>query len=331
MQRKIRELLTHIIPKKGIELLKNHFEVVILDSGCSPDIQLSKILPTVDYLVSLLSVRIDSNLLEKCTNLKGIANYAVGYNNIDVSAAIECGIPVTNTPDVLTNATADLTWGLILAVTRRIVEGDQECRQAAFSGWAPEYMLGYELSGKTLGIVGMGRIGSAVAKRWTGFDMKICYYSRSKSNNLPDSMKVTYIPELKELLESCDIVSLHVPYTDETHHLIGENELDLMKNNAFLINTSRGKVIDEVALIKALSERKIAGAGLDVYYNEPLIPKEMRELNNIVLTPHIGSATKQAREAMAIMVAENIIAIEKGLIPPNLIPEMKKENLKGNH
>ncbi|PWI48012.1 D-glycerate dehydrogenase [Candidatus Heimdallarchaeota archaeon B3_Heim] len=331
MQRKKRVLLTHKIPEIGIDLLKKHFEVVILDSEGSLDIQLNKILPTVDYLISLLSVRIDNNLLRKFPNLKGIANYAVGYNNIDINAAIECGIPVTNTPDVLTNATADLTWGLILAVTRRIVEGDKECRQATFSGWAPEYMLGYELSGKTLGIVGMGRIGTAVAKRGTGFDMKICYHSRTKSKDLPESMKAVHLPDLKTFLESCDIVSLHVPYTDKTHHFIGENELNWMKKNAFLINTSRGKVIDEVALINTLSESKIAGAGLDVYYNEPLIPKGLRELNNTVLTPHIGSATKQAREAMAIMVAENIIAIEKGLIPPNLIPEMKKEILKGNH
>ncbi|MHA2095618.1 MAG: 2-hydroxyacid dehydrogenase, partial [Candidatus Hodarchaeales archaeon] len=297
----------------------------ILDSKQSIELQLNQALPKADYLVSLLSVKIKSDLLEKCPNLKGIANYAVGYNNIDINAAIEYGIPVTNTPDVLTNATADLTLGLILASTRRIIEGDQECRNDNFTGWGPEYMLGYELSGKTLGIVGLGRIGSAVAKRALGFGMRICYFSRSPSKHQPESVTAAFIPDLHKFLQSSDIVSLHVPYTNDTHHLISEHELKLMKKTAFLINTSRGKVIDEKALISALKDGKIAGAALDVFYNEPEIPKELRELNNVVLTPHIGSATIEAREAMAILVAENIISIEKGGTPPNLIPEMKKK------
>ncbi len=331
MQHQPRVLLTHNIPKKGIDLLKEHFEVYILEPDNSIDVQLNKLLPSFDYLIPLLSVRISGDLLRKCPKLKGIANYAVGYNNIDIDAAIECDIPVSNTPDVLTNATADLTWGLILASMRRIVEGDQECRQTSFSGWAPEYMLGYEITGKTLGIIGMGRIGAAVAKRATGFDMKICYYSRSPSKYNSELLNMEQIIDFKNFLKSCDIISLHVPYTEETHHLIGENEFDLMKKDSFLINTSRGKVVDEVALINALKEGKIAGAGLDVYYNEPIIPKELRDLNNTVLTPHIGSATKFARELMAKMVAENIIAIENGFPPPNIIPEMKKESVKGNH
>jgi glyoxylate reductase len=323
--------LTHKIPKIGLNLLKEHFEVYILEPDNSIDVQLNKLLPSFDYLIPLLSVRVSGNLLRKCPKLKGIANYAVGYNNIDIDAAIECDIPVSNTPDVLTNATADLTWGLILTSMRRIVEGDQECRQTSFSGWAPEYMLGYEITGKTLGIIGMGRIGAAVARRAIGFDMKICYYSRSPSKYNSELLNMEQIIDFKKFLKSCDIISLHVPYTEQTHHLIGENEFDLMKKASFLINTSRGRVVDEVALINALKEDKIAGAGLDVYYNEPIIPKELRDLNNIVLTPHIGSATKFARESMAKMVAENLIAIENGFPPPNIIPEMKKESVKGNH
>ena len=325
MQNKPSVLLTHKIPKIGIDLLKENFEVQVLDSDDSMDTQLKELLPSFDYLIPLLSVTIDGDLLRSCPNLKGIANYAVGYNNIDINAAIECNIPISNTPDVLTNATADLTWGLILATTRRIVEGDQECRNSSFSGWAPEYLLGYEISGKILGIVGMGRIGTAVAKRALGFDMKICYYSRSPSKYIPKSMNLERIIDFNQFLDSCDIISLHVPYSEETHHLIGEDEFKLMKKESFLINTSRGKVVDEAALIKALKNGEITGAGLDVFYNEPSIPKELRKLSNTVLTPHIGSATIFARNSMAIMVAENIIAIENGLSPPNLIPEMKKE------
>ncbi len=323
-----RVLFTHKIPKKGLDLLKTRFELVYLDDDKPIMPQLHKMLPTADYLVPLLSVNVNEDLLSKCPKLKGIANYAVGYNNIDVPAAIKYNIQITNTPDVLTNATADLVWALILTVARRIVESDKLCRNEQFKGWLPELMLGTELSGKTLGIIGMGRIGQAVAKRALGFGMSIQYNGRSEKS-LKDLGNPQFIPDLKNLLKSSDIISLNVPYSDETHHLIDEHELMLMKKSAILINTARGRVVNERALIQALKLGEIAGAGLDVFYDEPQIPKELCNLNNVVLTPHIGSATVQTREAMAIMVAENIIAIEDGKVPKNIISEIKmKKKIK---
>ena len=318
-------LLTHKIPEKGLELLKERFNVILLDPNEPIVQQLHQVLPEVDYLIPLLSVPIDEALLNKSSNLKAIANYAVGYNNIDIEVADKNSILVTNTPDVLTNATADLVWALILAVTRRIVEGDEICRRNAFSGWSPEFLLGSELSGKTLGIIGLGRIGKAVAKRGIGFDLKVQYFSRTEQKEFSESYNANFIPELHDLLRTSDIISLNVPYTPLTHHLIGETELKTMKRSAYLINTARGRIINEKELIQALRNKLIAGAGLDVFYDEPDIPHELSELSNVVMTPHIGSATVQTREAMAVMVAKNIIAIENGEIPPNLIPEMKKK------
>jgi glyoxylate reductase len=315
--------LTHKIPKKGLDLLEQRFELVFLDSKKPITPQLHKMLPTVEYLVPLLSIGVDEELLRKSPKLKGIANYAVGYNNIDVSAAIKYNIQVTNTPDVLTNATADLVWALILSVSRRIIESDQMCRKNKFRGWLPELMLGTELTGKTIGIIGMGRIGQAVAKRALGFDMNVQYYSRSKKE-LSNLGNPKFITDLSTLLKTSDIVSLNVSYSEDTHHLIDEVELKMMKKSSFLINTARGRVVNERALIQALKTGEIAGAGLDVFYDEPHIPAELSSLDNVVLTPHIGSATVQTRDSMAIMVAENIIAIEDGKIPENLIPEMKK-------
>ena len=319
-------LITHKIPQKGLNLLKNKFNLIFLDSNKPVSSQLEEILPTVEYLIPLLSVNVNEELLSKSKKLKGIANYAVGYNNIDVKAAAKYNVLVTNTPGVLTNATADLVWALILSITRRIIESDQMCRKNEFKGWLPELMLGSELTGKTLGIIGMGRIGQAVARRALGFGMKVKYYGRSKKSDVLDG-NPEFVPDLHTLLRESDVVSLNIPYSEETHHLIGEKELGIMKESSYLINTARGRVVDEKALIHALKERKIAGAGLDVYYNEPEIPKDLRELDNVVLTPHTGSATVQTREAMAIMVAENLIAIEDGKIPKNLIPEMKEDNI----
>ncbi|MHA1947069.1 MAG: 2-hydroxyacid dehydrogenase [Candidatus Hodarchaeales archaeon] len=322
MSKPPRIIFTHKIPKKGLDLLKTRFELVYLDDEKPIVPQLHKMLPSADYLVPLLSVNVDENLLSKCPKLKGIANYAVGYNNIDVSAAIKYDIQITNTPDVLTNATADLVWALILSVARRIVESDQMCRNSQFKGWLPELMLGTELFGKTLGIIGMGRIGQAVAKRAVGFGMSVQYHGRSEKS-LKDLGDPKFIPDLETLLKSSNIISLNVPYSNETHHLIDEREFTLMKKSTILINTARGRVVNEGALIRALKSKEIAGAGLDVFYDEPKIPKELINLNNVVLTPHTGSATVQTREAMAVMVAKNLIAIEDGRVPENIIPEMK--------
>jgi glyoxylate reductase len=300
-------------------------DVIILDENGSLKSQLLELLPTVDYLIPLLSVEITDLLLESAPNLKGIANYAVGYNNIDIQAAINRNIFVTNTPGVLTDATADLVWGLILSITRRIIEGDEICRDNAFPGWLPEYLLGFEITGKTLGIIGLGRIGTAVAKRALGFDMKVLYYSRSRKKEIEKKFGFICAENLDDLLREADIISLNLPYTPETQEMISKRELSLMKSSSYLINTARGKLINEKDLITALKQKEIAGAGLDVFYDEPHIPKELRELSNVVLTPHIGSATTKARNAMANIVAENILAMERGERPPNLIPEMREK------
>jgi len=323
MKSRARVLCTHKIPDVGVTLLREKMDVIILNEEVPLYFQLIELLPSVDYLVPLLSVEITKTLLETAPSLKGIANYAVGYNNIDIEAARDKNILITNTPGVLTNATADLVWALILSVTRRIIEGDKICRDNAFPGWLPEYLLGFEISGKTLGIIGLGRIGTAVAKRATGFDLRILYYSRSRKKETEKQYGLIFKENLDDLLKESDIVSLNIPYTQETREMISKRELSMMKRSAYLINTSRGKVVNEKDLIQALKKKEIAGAGLDVFYDEPHLPKELRELSNVVLTPHIGSATVKARNAMAKIVAENILAMERGEQPPNLIPEMK--------
>ncbi len=329
MTSQARVLLTHRIPEAGLNLLRDEMQVLILDDKSPIDSQLQELLPSADYLVPLLSVDITKDLMELASSIKGIANYAVGYNNIDIEAAKKRNILVTNTPDVLTDATADMVWGLILAITRRIVEGDKICRDDAFHGWLPEYLLGFEVTGKTLGIIGLGRIGTAVAKRAIGFDLRVLYHSRTRKHGIEDQYGLIYRDSLNEVLKEADVISLNIPYTSETHHLISKQELSLMKSSAYLINTSRGRVINERDLIIALGKKTIAGAGLDVFYDEPSIPQELRNLQNIVLTPHIGSATTQARNAMARIVAENILAIERGEQPPNIIPEMRQKEKMG--
>ncbi|MHA2304152.1 MAG: 2-hydroxyacid dehydrogenase [Candidatus Hodarchaeales archaeon] len=323
MNSKPQVVCTHEIPEAGMKILREHMEIIVLDKNLSIEAQLKEHLPSVEYLIPLLSVPIPEYLINSADSLKGIANYAVGYNNIDITAAQKKGILVTNTPDVLTNATADIVWGLILAVTRRIIEGDAICRKNAFPGWLPNFLVGFEVTGKTLGIIGAGRIGTAVGKRALGFDMKVIYHSRNRRGDIERKYGFIYKEDLDDLAKEADIISLNVPYTSETHHIITKRELNLMKPSSFLINTARGKNVDEKDLIEALKNHIIAGAGLDVFYNEPEISKELSALSNVVLTPHIGSATTTARNAMAILVAENILAIEKGEIPPNLIPEMK--------
>ncbi len=321
-------VLTHKIPEIGLKLLEDRMDIKILDEDQDIYNQLKKNLPLAHYLIPLLSVEISEEIINIGTNLKGIANYAVGYNNININSAKKRNILVTNTPDVLTDATADLVWALILAVTRRIIEADQICRKNTFSGWLPEYHLGFEVTGKTIGIIGMGRIGAAVARRAKGFDMRVAYYSRSRKPFLEERYGYEYFEDLTSLLKESDVISLNLPYTEKTHHLISKSELELMKPTSYLINTARGKIIDENDLIEALETKKIAGAGLDVFYNEPDISEPLRKLNNVVLTPHIGSATVKARNAMSKMVAENILAIEDGRVPPNLVPEFKTINEK---
>lgn len=320
----IKIFMTRKLPEAGIQTLLNTFDVEIWPEYTPPprDILLQKI-KEVDGLVSLLTDKIDKDLLKAATNLKIISQYAVGYDNIDLDACTSRGIYVTNTPGVLTDATADHTMALILAIARRIVESDAFVRTGKWeeskTGWHPTMFLGVELSGKTLGIVGLGRIGAAVARRARAFGMKIVYYSRQRKLDLEKELEAKYM-QLDELLKVSDIVSIHVSLNDKTRNLIGARELDLMKPTALLINTSRGAVIDEDALYHALTNGKIAGAALDVFRQEPT-PKtnKLLTLKNIVVTPHTGSATYKTRTKMAEIVSENLIAFFSGKIPPTLV------------
>ena len=269
-----------------------------------------------EAVICTLADPITDDLLAAAPRLKIVANYAVGYNNIDVAAATRRGIVVTNTPDVLTDATADLTWALMLAVARRVVEGDRWARSGQWTGWAPTQMLGTDVSGKTLGIIGMGRIGQAVALRAQGFRMPVLYASRRPCSRPPGVSTWIHRP-LEEVLTQADFISLHVPFSVATRHLIGSRELAMMKSTAFLINTSRGPVIDEAALLAALRKGTIAGAGLDVYEREPLITAGLETLPNVVLLPHLGSATQQVRIKMGMLCVENIAMVLGGRPPLN--------------
>jgi len=316
--------ITRQIPQPGIDLLmENGFDVEIYDENKPiPDEILMEKIKDVDVLLPLLTDSISKDIIKKGNNLKIIANYAVGFNNIDMNAATVAKIAVTNTPGVLTDATAELTWALIMSVSKRIIESDKYTREGRFIGWGPMLMLGNELSGKTLGIVGAGRIGTAVAKRAAGFDMNILYFSNSRNEDIENNIGGKKVV-LAELIENSDFISLHIPLTHKTFHLINENELNKMKNTAYIINTSRGQVINESAIVDALKNNQIAGAGLDVYENEPEIHEELLGLNNVVLLPHIGSATLETRTKMAIMAATNIIEFFKGNQPPNILnPEI---------
>ena len=258
-------------------------------------------------LVTLLTDRVDRSVLEAGKGLRIVANVAVGVDNIDIAAATRLGILVTNTPGVLTEATADLTWALILAVARRVVEGDALVRAGKFRGWNLDLLRGVDLHGKTLGIIGAGRIGKAVARRARGFGVKVLFHSRRSG-----------IP-LRRLLAGSDFVSIHCPLTPETHHLIGRRELGLMKRTAILVNTARGPIVDEKALIGALRRGRIAGAGLDVYEREPIVTAALRRLKNVVLLPHLGSATVETRRRMLDMAIANVRAALAGRRPPNLV------------
>ena len=269
-----------------------------------------------DAIVCLLTDAIDSAVLDAAgRRLKVVANVAVGYNNIDVAACRARDIAVTNTPDVLTNACADFTWGLILAVTRRLGEGERQLRAGAWGGWALDHMLGMELRGKQLGMVGVGRIGRAVAEKAPAFGMTVAYTAR-KTSDLPAAVQMP----LDRLLATSDIVSLNCPMTAETRHLIDKKALARMKRTAYLINTSRGPVVDEDALAWALTERLIAGAALDVYEKEPEIHPGLMKLENALLIPHLASATTETRTAMADLAVSNAIAVLNGHAPITPVP-----------
>jgi glyoxylate reductase len=255
--------------------------------------------------------------------LKVIANYAVGFNNIDIKAATERGIAVANTPGVLTETTADLAWALLMAVARRIVESDKFMRSGKFRGWAPMLYLGNDVHNKTLGVLGFGRIGRAVARRASGFNMRVLYSGGKRASEEDERTYNAVFCSLETLLRESDFISLHVPLTESTRHLIGGEQFDMMKESAILINTARGPVVDEKALVWALKERKIAGAGLDVYEQEPGFESELAEMDNVVMVPHIGSASVSTRTKMAMMVASGAIDVLEGRMPAHLVnPEV---------
>lgn len=270
-------------------------------------------------LISMLSDPIDREIIEAAPRLRIVANYAVGYNNIDLSAARERGVFVTNTPGVLTETTADLAWALILAAARRLPEGDRLARSGKWTGWAPTQLLGGDVFGKTLGIIGMGRIGQAVARRAVGFEMRVVYHSRHRLPVRDEKrLRLSFLP-LPDLLRESDFVSLHLPLTEASRHLIDRNALQMMKSTAILVNTARGPIVDEKALVEALCEKKIAGAGLDVFEEEPAIPRALRERKEVVLLPHLGSASLETRVRMGRIVLENLVAALTGKKPPNMV------------
>lgn len=279
-----------------------------------------------DGILCILTETIDSVVMQHAEEVKIFANYAVGYNNIDVPEATRRGICVTNTPGVLTDATADLTWALILTTARRLVDSDNFLRAGKFKGWGPLFYLGQDVTEKTLGIIGMGRIGQAVAERAAAFRMKILYSNICRVEGIESRypFSIQYV-ELKELLQKSSIVTVHVPLSKETTHLIGAEELKLMQSHAILINTARGPIVDEDALATALKNRTIWAAGLDVFEKEPKVHPDLLQLDNAVLIPHLGSATIDTRAKMGMIAAENLTAFFEGKQPPNLVnPEVWK-------
>lgn len=318
--------VTRNLPGRALDRLSERYEVEIYPGDSPiPGEELLKKVKGKDGLIPLLTDKVDKAVMDRGDNLKVISNYAVGYDNIDVEEATKRGIVVTNTPGVLTDATAELGWALLLTCARRTAEGDKFCRQGKYKGWSPTLLLGMELQGKTLGIIGAGRIGTEFVKKGSGFGLKTLYSDEFRNEYLEQEFGAKRV-KLETLLREADIVSVHVPLIPSTLHLIGERELKIMKRTAILINTSRGPVIDEKELRKALKEREIRGAGLDVYENEPEIPKELAELENVVLLPHIGSATEEARVKMADLAVENMLAALEGKRPPNLVnPEVFRE------
>ncbi len=321
----LKVLITRKIPEQGMHILKsNGFECIVHEADRPMTRQeLETGIKDADAIIPMLNNRIDASLLDLAPKLKIVANLAAGTDNIDIPACTARGIAVTNTPGVLTEATADLTIALILSAARHVVKGDRYLREGFFQGWDPLLFTGTSLSGKTLGIIGMGNIGQAVAKRGRGFGMKIIYHNR---NPLPDEVTVpleaAYLP-LDEVVKNADFLSLHLPYSPAVRHIINKERLNIMKPNAYIINTARGAHIDEKSLVKHLKAKRIAGAALDVYEHEPLLAPGLADLENVTLLPHLGSATIEARSAMAQMSAESVCAVLMGEKPDNILnPEI---------
>jgi glyoxylate reductase len=326
----MKVFVSRAIPPAGMEYLKAaggiEVEANPMDEGLSKT-SLTNRAADAEGLLCLLTDTIDADFMAASPKLRVISNMAVGYNNIDIAAATKRGIVVTNTPGVLTDATADLTWALLLAVSRRIGEGERLVRSGQWRGWGPLQLLGSEVSGKTLGIIGLGRIGQAVARRALAFNMRILYYNRSAIDpNIEKELRARRVG-LDEIFEQSDFVSVHAPYTKETHHMVNAERLSFMKSSAYLINTSRGTLVDEAALVEALRENRIGGAGLDVFEREPELAPGLADLENVVIVPHLGSATIETRNAMSRLAAVNLVAALRGERPPNPVnPEVLKKS-----
>ncbi len=315
--------VTRKFPGDSLDRLKegNETEISEFDRDLSQEELIEKVKGT-DAILSLLKDRIDGDLMDIAgPQLKVISNYAVGYDNIDVKAATDRGIVVTNTPcDEVNEAVAEHTWALMLTLTRRIVEADEATRRGAFKGWEPDIFLGTNLIGKTLGIIGMGRIGSMVARRARGYNMTVLYNKHTPDLEAEKELGVQFAT-LDELLSKSDIVSLHVPLCDETRYLMNKESLAKMKKGAYLINTARGPVVREDDLVEDLRSGHLGGAALDVFENEPNINPELIGMENVILTPHIASATKEARYKMAELAVEGILSTLKGNMPTNIVNE----------
>jgi len=320
----LKIFVTRLIPKAGLDLLYGFAELRIWQEEVPPPREvLLEEAGEVDGLLSLLTDTIDAELMDAAPRLKVVSNYAIGYDNVDVEAATERGIMVCHTPGVLTDTTADFAFTLLACVARRVVEASEYVREGRWKTWGPMLCLGYDLHGATLGLVGLGRIGSGVAKRATGFDMRILYHDVSRQPSREEELGLTYV-DLETLLRESDFVSLHTPLTPETHHMMGREQFTMMKSTAILINTSRGQVVDQKALYEALVSGAIAGAGLDVTDPEPILRDDpLLTLDNCVVVPHIASASVATRTMMATMAAENLIAALQGRMPRNPVnPEV---------
>lgn len=315
----VKVYIAGAIPEVGLNILKEHFEVEMYEGeGIIDKETLMEGVKDASALISILSTNVDQEVIDSASNLKIIANYGAGFNNVDVKYAREKDIDVTNTPKASTASTAELTFGLVLAVARRIVEGDKLSRTQGFDGWAPLFFRGREVSGKTIGIIGLGEIGSAVAKRAKAFDMDILYTGPHQKKEKEREIGAKYV-DLNTLLENADFITINAAYNPDLHHMIDTEQFKLMKSTTYLINAGRGPIVNEEALVKALEDKEIEGAALDVYEFEPEITEGLKSLDNVVITPHIGNATYEARDMMSKIVANDTIKKLNGETPQFIV------------
>jgi len=315
--------ITRPLPTKAVERLAARYDVKMRPEDAPLDpAQLAESCRDIEGLIAT-GVRVSEDVVAQAPRLRAVANVGVGYDNIDVAACTRRGIPVTNTPDVLTETTADLAFALLMAAPRRLVECDRYVREGQWQSSKWELLWGSDIHGKTLGVYGLGRIGKAVVRRARGFSMRVIYHDVVRPTPALEEELGAQFVDRETLLREADFLTLHVPLTPETHHLVGARELSMLKPTAFLINAARGKCVDEAALVEALQSKRLAGAGLDVFEHEPHVHPELLRLPNVVLAPHVGSATAQTRLAMAMLAVENLVAGLEGRRPPNVVnPEI---------